>query len=307
MLNLKNYFTRHVQAGLNSLGQFSRAPLASFITCLVIGVTLTLPTALFVMLKNAENIQGSFQQTTQLTLYLKKNITEKQTTALSQMLQKNPAIEKAVAVSPDEGLKELQQQAGFQGVVDELQSNPLPWTIVVTPRTTADTIALDKLTNTLKQAPEVENIQMDMLWVKRLGTLIALGQRLVSALALFLCIAMLLIVNNTVRSATQHNQKEIEIIKLIGGTNAFIRRPFLYAGLFYGLLGGIIAWQLVDILLMIAGTPVHHLAELYNSSIGLIGLGFSETLILLGGSMFLGLAGSWLAVTRHLRANSKYN
>jgi cell division transport system permease protein len=302
MLNFKNYFARHLQAGLNSLGHFSRSPITSFITCLVIGITLTLPTALFIALKNAESIRGQFHQTTQLTLYLKKDITEKQVGSLAQALQKNTNIQKIYTVSPEEGLKELQQQTGFQGVMEELQDNPLPWSLIITPDTQANPEQLDKLTHTLKQLPEVDDIQMDMQWVKRLGALIILGQRLVFVLASFLCVAVLLIINNSIRAATQHNQKEIEVIRLIGGTNTFIRRPFLYAGITYGLLGGIIAWQLVDTLLIVIASPVQQLAKLYHSPLGLTGLSFTESLLLLAGSMLLGLIGSWVAVTRHLKA-----
>lgn len=303
MFNVRNYFARHMQAGLNSLGQLSRTPIASLMTCLIIGITLALPTALFLVLKNAENIRDSFRQTTQFTLYLKKNTSEDQTQTLTHNLQKNSVIETAYAISPQQGLKELQQQAGYQDVIEELRDNPLPWSIVVVPRAVAeDAETLDKLNQTLKQLPDVDTVQMDMLWIKRLGTLIVLAQRMVIALAVFLCIAMLLIVNNSIRNATQNSHKEIEIIQLIGGTDAFIRRPFLYAGIVYGLIGGIIAWQLVDILLYVISEPVHNLATLYNSSFSLVSLGLKDTAALLGGSMFIGLIGSWLAVTRHLRA-----
>jgi cell division transport system permease protein len=298
---MRNYLLRHLQAGLNSLGQFTRAPITSLVTCLVIGITLALPTALFVILKNAENIRGSFQQTTQFTLYLKKDVSESQANALTHKLQNRSEIEKAYTISPEEGLVELQQQAGFQGILEELKDNPLPWTIIIIPHTAYDTAdALNKLTDSLKQLPEVDNLQMDMLWVKRLGTLIFLAKRMVLAFTILLGAAVLLIVNTTIRSATQNNQKEIAVIKLIGGTNAFIRRPFLYAGALYGLLGSIIAWQLIDILLLLLRSPVGHLAKLYNNSFSLIGLGLNETLLLLVGSVVLGLLGSWLAVTRHL-------
>ncbi len=301
MFNIKNYLARHLQASLNSLGQLSRTPIASFITCFVIGITLTLPTILFVALKNVENVRGNFQQTTQMTVYLKKNTTEQQTHELLLTLQNKPFITKAYAISPSEGLNELQQQTGFKGALEELQENPLPWTIVIIPQAN-NSPALESFTKTLEQLPLVDNVQMDMLWVKRLGTLIDLAQRIVIALTLFLGTALLLIVNNTIRSATQSNQKEIEVIQLIGGTDAFIRRPFLYAGIFYGLFGGIIASQLVDLFLLSLNHPANHLAALYHTAFQLTGLNVTNILALLSGSMLLGLIGSWLAVTRHLRS-----
>lgn len=300
MINIKHYIERHLQAGLNSLGQLSRTPAASFMTCMVIGITLTLPLILFVILKNAETIQGQFQQSTQMTLYLKNGTSEAEAETLAKQLKNNSHIATATLISPAQGLEELQQQAGFQGTLAELHNNPLPWSIVVTPAMTQNN-SLDTLTQNLKQLPEVETLQFDMMWVKRFGALIDLAKHSVMALGVLLSIAVLLIVNNTIRSATQNSQKEIEIIKLIGGTDHFIRRPFLYAGMLYGLLGGVIAWLTVVILLWSMRSSVHNLSELYSSTFALSGLGLFNGLLLLLGSLGLGLAGSWLAVTRYLR------
>lgn len=302
MINLKAYFSKHVFAGMNSLGQLSRAPVASLMTCMVIGITLSLPIALFIFLKNVDQIRDRFQQTAQLTLYLKKNVSKAEALKLTSILQTKDTIESVRAISPEEGLAELQQQAGFQGVLEELQDNPLPWAIVVEPRITHhSTSEFTDLEESLRKMPQIDSIQIDMLWVKRLGSFVALAKRTTIALTALLGIAVLLIINNTIRSATQHNQREIEVIKLIGGTNAFIRRPFLYAGILYGLLGGIIAWLAVDSLLLLINNPIHRLTELYHSNFILAGLDFSDTVNLLAASMSLGLIGSWLAVTRHLK------
>ncbi len=306
MLNaIKIYLLRHVQSALNSLGQLSRSPFASLMTCLVIGISLALPAALFVLLKNAENIRSNFQQTAQITLYLKKDISPGKVNLLTEKLKHNPAITKAYPISPTEGLAELQQQAGFQGATEELKENPLPWTMIIIPNTSFDTSdSLEQLGKTLRQLPEVDNLQIDMLWVKRLGTLLALAKRTVLTLGIFLGLAVLLIINNTIRSATQNSQTEIAIIKLFGGTDAFIRRPFLYAGICYGLLGSIIAWQLVDALLLMITEPAHQLAKLYDDSFALLGLNLSETTTLLGIGMLLGLVGSWVAITQFLKKSA---
>lgn len=302
MGKISHFFALHRQAGLSSLGQLSRTPFASLLTCLVIGITLALPTALFLLLKNVEQIRQHFHQTSQVTLYLKNNVTQNQAQTLLNHLQKKPDIEKAYTISPTEGLAELQKQAGFQGVLEELHDNPLPWAIVVIPHLVdGSSSSLEKLNQSLQALPEVDTLQIDMLWVKRLGTLIALAKRLVFSLAIFLGIAVLLIINNTIRSATQNNRNEIDVIKLIGGTDAFIRRPFLYAGSFYGLLGGIIALQSVDIMMLLMKGPTHRLAHLYNSSFVLCGLSVDETIIILVAGMALGWMGSWMAVTRFLK------
>lgn len=303
-LPTENYFSRHLQAATNSIGQLSRSPFTALMTCLVIGIALALPMALFVLLKSMDALNQNFQQSTQITLYLKADVNESQVSNLVNTLKNNPDIRTVNAISPTQGLEELQQQAGVDNVLADLQSNPIPWAIVIVPtKSFQSSDALTNLSNTLKQNPEVDSVQMDALWVERLFTLMTLAHRGIYALTLFLGIGVLLIVNNCIRSATQNNKKEIDVIKLIGGTNSFIRRPFLYAGMIYGLLGGIIAWQLVDLLLLWLRQPVGHLAALYHSQFALSEIGLLDTFLLLICSIILGLAGSWLAVTRFLRTS----
>lgn len=302
---IKNYCLRHLQAATNSIGQISRAPMSALMTCVVIGIALALPAALYVLLKNVEVLSQQFKSTTEITLYLKPAITEAQATTLVAALTNNPDISAATPISPAAGLKELQQQAGQENLTANLQTNPLPWAIIVVPAANFQTpAALSELSHSLKQNPAVDTMQMDVLWVQRLFSFMSLAHRILYGLAVFLGIGVLLIVNNCIRSATQVNKKEIDVIKLIGGTNAFIRRPFLYVGVVYGLLGGIMAWQLVDLMLWWLAEPVAHLADLYQSQFHLLNITLSDTLILLFSSVALGLAGSWLAVTRFLKAPS---
>jgi cell division transport system permease protein len=302
---IKNYGLRHLQAATNSIGQISRAPLSALMTCVVIGIALALPAALFVLLKNVEVLSQQFRSTTEITLYLKPTLTEAQVTTLVATLKNNPDIAAVTPISPAAGLKELQQQAGQENLTANLQTNPLPWAITVVPAASFQTpTALSELSHTLKQNPAVDAMQMDVLWVQRLFSFMSLAHRILYGLAVFLGIGVLLIVNNCIRSATQVNKKEIDVIKLIGGTHAYIRRPFLYVGVVYGLLGGIMAWQLVDLMLWWLAAPVAHLADLYQSQFHLLNITLSDTFILLFSSIALGLAGSWLAVTRFLKAPS---
>lgn len=295
---MTNYLTRHLQALINCFGQLGRTPLASFMTCLIIGIALAFPTLLFVSLKNLEGITTHLQETMQITLFLKNNTKELEAKKFVDQLHKNLHIRHIKAISPEEGFKELQEQTGFQGPSLSLPKNPLPWTLIVLPNKIEQ---MDSLIAKLKKMPEIDALQLDHLWIQRLNSLLSFGMRFFISLAIFLGLAIFLIINNVIRAATQQSRKEIQIIKLIGGTFAFIRRPFLYAGILYGLLGGIIAWQLVDILLIILKEPLYHVATLYQSSFQLKGIGLSNTLILLGSSMLLGLLASWLAVTRYLK------
>lgn len=296
-----NYFTRHMQSGVYSLGKLSRAPWASLMTCLIIGIALALPSVLFVALKNTELMNGSLKKTVEMTVYLKQEITAAEVNALLIKLKNQAAIKHVRAISPSDGLKELQQQAGFDSGLEKLQNNPLPWALVIQPDNDMNTPAqFETLRLRLQKLPEVDTIQLDILWVKRLASFMMLAHRILYALAIFLSIAVLLIVNNTIRAATEQHQKEIEIIKLIGGTYTFIRRPFLYVGMMYGLFGGMIAWLLVLVLMIALKGPSEHLAELYGSQFTLTGMGFGNLLILLMGSVSLGFLGSWFAVTKYL-------
>lgn len=298
MRGLKNYLLRHCQAAIYSLGQFSRVPVASIMTCFIIGITLALPTTLFVALNNMREMSAQLQQTIQLTLYLKEDVSTQKINQLTDTLKANPHVVNVQSVSPEQGLKELQQQTGFPGTA--LPENPLPWALIVIPNNSKE---LGSLAEEFRQLPEVESVQLDQQWVKRLSSLMSVAEHLAYAMTLFLSIAVFLIITNAIRAATQQNHKEIQLIQLIGGTPAFIRRPFLYAGILYGLLGSIIAWQLVDFLLVWLDKPFLHLTSLYNSDFKLRGIGVENTLILLGSSILLGLLGSWLAVSRYLKKN----
>jgi cell division transport system permease protein len=301
--SVKNYLVRHFQAAVSSIGQLSRAPFAALMTCAVIGIALALPTALFVLLKNVEVLSQQFKQNTQITLYLKLNTSDAQVNSLVERLKNNSDILNVSSVSPAAGLHEIEQQTGQENLLTALQTNPIPWSILVTPALVLHTPqALNDLAQALKMIPEVDSAQLDQLWVQRLFTLMTLAHRVLYALALFLGIGVLLIINNCIRSATLNNRKEIDVIKLIGGTHAFIRRPFLYVGVIYGLLGGIIAWQLVDLLLLWLRGPVTSLAVLYHSQFHLLEISFFNTFSLLFSSLALGLLGSWLAVTRFLKS-----
>ena len=296
-----HYFMRHIQAAFNSLGQLSRSPYNTIMTCMVIGIALALPMTLFVLLKNIDVLSKSLQQTTQITLYMQSTATEESALNLLHNVEKNPNIREAHIISPAEGLKELQEQAGIANVLANLQSNPLPWAILALPIASLHTAdALSDLSHSLQKLPEVDAVQLDSLWIERLFALLSLAHRVVYALAIFLGLGVLLIVNNCIRTATQNNRSEIDLIKLIGGTHAFIRRPFLYAGILYGLLGGIVAWQLVDLFILWIKSPTNYLAALYGSSLQLLNINLLDTFLLLFISIGLGLFGAWLAVTRYL-------
>ncbi|MEL0587065.1 MAG: permease-like cell division protein FtsX [Candidatus Thiodiazotropha sp. (ex. Lucinoma kazani)] len=297
------WLQRHAQVALASLGQLTRNHLSSLMTCSVIGIALALPVGLHVMLGNLQSISGTWDSGASISLFLKQQIRDDQAASLAEKLRLHQRIEDVELITREKALAEFQALSGYADALEALDSNPLPALLVIQPKadfTTAETAQL--LVRELKLLPEAEIVQLDLQWVRRLQAITVIAQRAVVVLAALLGMAVLLIIGNTIRLEIQNRRTEIEITKLIGATNAFIRRPFLYTGFWYGLFGGIIAWLLVAISITLLSGPIAQLANLYQSAFDLSSLGISTILTLLLGSALLGLIGSWLAVGRHLNA-----
>jgi cell division transport system permease protein len=299
---LQNVATLHAQALFATLGQLSRRPFSSFMTVAVIGIALALPTGLHLLLKNAQQVVSGWQGASQISLFLKTEISDARGKALADQLAKRPEIASIDFLSRDSALDEFRQLSGFGEALGALTDNPLPVVLVIHPKKAfAAPAQVEKLLAELHKRSEIDIAQLDMQWVKRLFALMEIVRRGVLVLASLLGLAVLLVVGNTIRLAIQNRRDEIVIIKLIGATDAFIRRPFLYTGIWYGLGGALLALLLIEGSLALLKTPIHALALLYNSDFILRGIDPVSALALLGGGALLGLVGSWLAVGRHLR------
>lgn len=297
------YLRSNAQVALASLGRISAAPLSSLMTAAVIGIALALPTGLFVLLQNLQNVSGGWDGAAQVSLFLKLDVDNQRAQALAGELQQRPEINSIRTLTREQAMAEFQELSGFGDALDVLEENPLPPVLIVRPdKRHSDPESVRELVEKLRALPEADLAQLDLQWVKRLYTIMEIGQRGVMVVAALLALAVLLIVGNTIRLDIENRRDEIVITKLIGATNAFIRRPFLYSGIWYGLLGGIIAWLLIQLSLGVLAGPVHRLAGLYGSSFTLTSLDLSTSTALLGSSAALGLVGSWLAVGRHLNA-----
>ncbi|WP_275098328.1 permease-like cell division protein FtsX [Sedimenticola hydrogenitrophicus] len=295
------WLMRHLQVALASLGRLIRTPLSTLMTTLVIGIALALPSGLYLLLGNVESLSGHWDGAASISLFLTQETSDAQAASLASQLQRDPAITRVRLIGRTEALDEFRRLSGFAGVLDSLEENPLPSLLIVEPAAErAEPAAAEALLARLKQYSEVEFAQLDLQWVRRFHAITEIARRGVIILATLLGLSVLLIVGNTIRLEIQNRHAEIEITKLIGGTNAFIRRPFLYNGAWYGLFGGISAWLMVGISLLLLDNPVEQLAGLYQSGFRLSGIDFTTLLILLGGSTLLGLIGSWIAVGRHL-------
>ena len=295
-----NYLLRHVQVLLAALGQMARAPLATLLTLTVIGITLALPSGLYVMLDNLERLSAGWDRDAQASLFLKRSVSEAGVHKLAQQIRAMSSVAGVDYISREAALAEFKKQSGFGTALNALDSNPLPAVLVV--RLAADNpAAIESLMVTLAGLPGVELAQLDIEWLRRLAALLHLAERAVAILAALLSLAVLLIIGNTIRLAVVNRQTEIEIIQLVGGTPGFVRRPFLYSGLLQGLLGGLFAWLLVEASLLLLSGPVRELAGLYGSSFALTGLGFDQGLSLTLAGALLGWGGSRLAVGWQLR------
>ncbi len=300
---LQIWLQRHAQVALSSLGRLFRNSLSSTMTCSVIGIALALPIGLHVILNNLQTVSGGWEGSASISLFLKQAVSNEEAAKLERKLRQHQRVESVELVSKEAALNEFRSLSGFGEALEALDSNPLPALLVIRPKAEYTTAgAAQRLVRELELLPEADIVQLDLQWVRRLQAITVIAQRAVLVLATLLSMAVLLIVGNTIRLEIQNRHAEIEITKLIGATNAFIRRPFLYTGFWYGFFGGIIAWFLVAVSVTLLRGPVSNLASLYESAFDLSSLNWLNILSLLGGSALLGLLGSWLAVGKHLSA-----
>ncbi|WP_296266522.1 permease-like cell division protein FtsX [Pseudomonas sp. UBA6562] len=283
----------------DSLRRLAKQPIGSFFTCLVMAVALSMPMGLSLLLKNVEVLGGSWQRAAQISLYLKMDASSADGETLRGQIADMPGVAQAQYISRDQALEEFKHQSGLGEAIRELPENPLPGVVVVTPEE-VDKPTLEALRQRLSELPRVEVAQLDLLWVERLAAILKLGDRFVFGMAVMLISALLLVIGNTIRLHIENRRTEIEVIKLVGGTDSYVRRPFLYMGALYGLGAGLLAWGILAFGLNWLNEAVVGLSGLYGSDFGLAGVPGSDGLSLLIGAVLLGYIGAWIAVARHL-------
>ena len=291
-----------MRSAIATLGRLLRAPLPTVMTVAVIGIALALPAALFVLTENLRNLVGGWEQAAAISVFLREEVGDREAAGLAERVGQWPELARVQLIGAREALDEFRHQAGFGEALDQLKENPLPAVLALFPRLDYSAPEqIEGLQKRLGQIPEADFVRVDTEWLMRFQAILDLAQSGVGLLAGLLGLGVLLIVGNTIRLEIQNRRGEIEIMELVGATAAFIRRPFLYAGVWYGLLGGLSAWFLVAAAAIALQGPVSRLASLYRSDFPLAGLGPLPLLVLIAGSMLLGLVGSWIAVNRHLR------
>lgn len=296
---LSSWVNNHRQVARESLASVLEAWVTSLMTWLVIGIALALPIILYLMLDNVAEISGDWDGKPRISLYLKEQVSESDARRFAKELQATDEIESAIFISPEDALLEFQAMSGFGDVLNTLDENPLPAVIEI--KSAGDDVSQLRLQAvSLTDNELVDSVTFDLEWIERLFALLKFGERLVMAMSFVLGLGVLLIIGNTIRLAIENRRSEIEIVKLVGGTDSFVRRPFLYLGLWYGLGGSVIAWILVQGSLLFLSGPVEILAQSYRDDFALSGLGFVESLIVIATGSLLGVLGGLVAVSRHL-------
>jgi cell division transport system permease protein len=299
---LSIWIERHAQSLVGSLGRLARQPFATALTVVVIGIALALPAALWLVVTNARAVTADLGESVQLSVYLRLPMTAEQAQKAANAIQGRVEVEHTVLVSPDQGLAEFRELSGIGDALSALAENPLPWVVRVRPAPPHDTAgAVDALAAGIRELEAVELVEADTTWVRRLHAILDMLRRLVFLVAAALAAGVLAIIGNTIRLEIDGRRAEIEVVKLVGGSNAFVRRPFLYSGLWQGLAGGLCAVGLIALALTLLEPPAARLAAAYGASFRPIGLAPREWFAVVGGGAALGFVGAWLAAGYHLR------
>lgn len=301
-LRLRAYAKVHAQASIFSLGRISRNPVSSFMTIAVIAIALAMPSGLHLLLKNFQGVSAGWDNAAQISLFLKQDIDAGDVERLRTTLTGMAEIDRVSVITPEQALAEFRRLSDFGDALKALDDNPFPTVLLVEPTLAHSApAAAEALVERLRNLSGVDVAQMDMEWVERWYALMEIGKRAVLILAILLAMAVLLIIGNTIRLAIQSRRDEIEVQKLIGASDAFIRRPFLYSGFWHGLFGAVLAWILVNVSLLMLNGPVQRLSLLYDGNFRLRSLNLGTSMLLILAGILLGYIGARIAVGRHLR------
>ena len=297
------FFSDHLRQLVAAVGRLASQPGSTLLTIGVIGIALSLPASLRVVVNNGRLLAGSWEHAQDFTVYLSMDLSADDAVALAQQINNRDDVDNVTFISRNDALEDFKRYSGFGDVMRALDSNPLPHALVVRPHTDFGELqSISRLAQELEDLEATQLVQLDTAWVDRFRAMLDISRRAVDLATALLALAVIVVIGNTIRLEINNRRREIEVTKLVGGSNAFIRRPFLYLGLWYGLGGGLLAWILISVGLRALSAPVAQLAGLYTSTFTLAGLPWLESLALVGGGGLLGWLGAGLAASRHLAA-----
>ena len=299
---MNQWFERHVQTLVGSLGRLWQQPFATMLTIVVIGIALALPACLHVLVQNVRVASGGWNSALDISVYMKPNASLDQAKRAAERIRQRRDVDEVTLIEADVALAEFRRNSGFGAALDALKNNPLPHALVVRPDAEyREASRVQALSNELKKIDGVDIVQLDTEWVSRFNAILDVIRRGVFLAAVLFALGILVIIGNTIRLDIENRRGEIEVTKLVGGSDAFVRRPFLYNGVWYGLAGGLIAGLIVAIVVAVLSAPVQRIAGLYGSQFELQGVGVAGWIALLLGGALLGWLGSFIVATRELR------
>ena len=299
---MNQWFERHVQTLVGSLGRLWQQPFATMLTIIVIGVALALPACLHVLVQNVRVASGGWNSALDISVYMKPSASLDQAKRAAERIRQRRDVDEVTLIEADVALAEFRRNSGFGAALDALKDNPLPHALVVRPDAEfREASRVQALSNELKKIDGVDIVQLDTEWVSRFNAILDVIRRGVFLAAVLFALGILVIIGNTIRLDIENRRGEIEVTKLVGGSDAFVRRPFLYNGVWYGLAGGLTAGIIVAIVVAVLSAPVQRIAGLYGSQFELQGVGLIGWIALLLGGALLGWLGSFIVATRELR------
>jgi cell division transport system permease protein len=299
---IKAYRDLHAHALFSSLGRLVASPFTSIMTIAVLAIAISLASGFYILVVNLQQLTGNLETSNQLSLFLRDDVSDAHANKLADSIRQNENVQDVKIISRKQALTEFQTYSGFGTAINALEENPLPIVIQVLPKNSLeDKQGLEDLLKSFEQSPEVDFAQMDLQWIERLQSIMSVARLFATLLNLMLGGAVLFIIGNTIRLELHTRRDEVVIAKLVGATNGFIRRPFLYTGFWIGFISGVSAWFVVTTLMLVLRDSVEKLSGLYGDSFHLLFLDFTQTLALIGISSALGVLGSWAVLMYQLQ------
>ncbi len=298
---LHAYLFSHLHAFFSSLGRLVASPVSSIMTVIVLAVAIALAASFYMVVANAKQLTGSIEASNQLSVFLKASVNEQQGREFFRELQQHSNIQSLSYISKQQALQEFKAQSGFGAVLEILSDNPLPIVIQALPKDSLkDNFEIKALATEIGNHPQVDVVQLDMDWLRRLQAIMQMLGRGVMLINALLAIAVIFITGNTIRLELQNRKDEVLIAKLVGATHAFVQRPFIYTGFWIGLAAGLCAWLILLVLLWTMQGPVEQLSLLYYSQFDLLFPNLLETLTIIFSSSLLGVLGAWSVLLHQL-------
>jgi len=291
---------RHLQVMFGSLGRLTAQPVSSLLTATVIGIALALPTSMFLLVDNARDLVTQWQSQGEIWLYMKPEVSDLRASQIAADLETRVDVASTRLITRDEAKALFIEHSSLSSAMELLTDNPLPASIVLTP-SELNASVVDGILWHVREMPQVDLAKTDREWIERLEAMIDLARRIVLIIILGLFFGVAIIVGNTIRLDIENHRQEIIVIKMVGGTDGFVRRPFLYVGFWYGIAGGLVALLLVGMMIGALQGPFNQVLGLFESQYQLAWMSLSDCIQLLCVGMLLGWVGSWFGVAKHLK------